>query len=174
MKVEGRRMTEIGEMISQRYCSGRDAGGHDAEERKAQMHNSLNSEEIIRTGTRITRIGRIYTDPCASVSSVQSVFTYALRGIGVRKVENPQGFGIDEHRFVHQVEIIDANALQLSEREIANKVIGAVPISVFTSQNRYSNISSGGRGRKEQWNIPGILRSFSAANLYNHLRNKDK
>jgi hypothetical protein len=62
MKVEGRRMTEIGEMISQRYCSGRDAGGHDAEERKARMHNSLNSEEIIRTGTRITQIGRIYTD----------------------------------------------------------------------------------------------------------------
>ena len=33
--------------------------------RKAQMHKSLNSEEIIRTGTRITRIGRIYTDPTA-------------------------------------------------------------------------------------------------------------
>jgi hypothetical protein len=25
---------------------------------------------------------------------------YALRGIGVRRVENPQGFGIDERRFV--------------------------------------------------------------------------
>ena len=35
------------------------------EERKAQLHKSLNSEEIIRTGTRITRIGRISTDPCA-------------------------------------------------------------------------------------------------------------
>ncbi|TRZ89281.1 MAG: hypothetical protein D4R88_05790 [Methanosarcinales archaeon] len=44
------------------------------EERKAPMHKSLNSEEIIRTGTRISRIGRIYTDPCASVSSAQSVF----------------------------------------------------------------------------------------------------
>jgi len=39
--------------------------------RKAQMHNSLNSEEIIRTGTRI------FTDPGVSVSSAssaQSVF----------------------------------------------------------------------------------------------------
>jgi len=194
MKVEGGRMTEIGEMIPQRYCSGRDAGGHDAEERKAPLHKSLNSEEIIRTGTRITQIGRIYTDPGVSVSTVapvdvaqpsrpltpctrmpahwhtwtrpqgaqpltygschtwrpvfyrpppiihddkkpqimaprvtplEGVSSYALRGIGVRGVKNPQGFGIDERRFVHQVEIMDANALQLSEREIANKVKGA-------------------------------------------------
>jgi hypothetical protein len=39
------------------------------EERKAQPQKSLNSEEIIRTGTQITRIGRIYTDPCASLFS---------------------------------------------------------------------------------------------------------
>ncbi len=32
------------------------------EERKAQPQKSLNSEEIIRAGTRITQIGRIYTD----------------------------------------------------------------------------------------------------------------
>jgi len=84
--------------------------------------------EIIRPGTRITRIGRINTDPCVSASSAQSVFyrnpimihddkkpqiiaprvtplesvsTYALQGIGVRGVENPQGFGIDERRFVN-------------------------------------------------------------------------
>ena len=169
MKVEGGRMTEIGEMIPQRYCSGRDAGGHDAEERKAPLHKSLNSEEIIRTGTRITQIGRIYTDPGVSVSTVapvdvaqpsrpltpctrmpahwhtwtrpqgaqpltygschtwrpvfyrpppiihddkkpqimaprvtplEGVSSYALRGIGVRGVKNPQGFGIDERRFV--------------------------------------------------------------------------
>jgi hypothetical protein len=43
------------------------------EEHKAQMHKSLNSQEIIRTGTRITRIGRIYTDPCVSASTVAPV-----------------------------------------------------------------------------------------------------
>jgi hypothetical protein len=86
MKVEGGRMTEIGEMIPQRNCSGRDAGGHDAderisihvtefaaqsngsihhkarEERKAHPQKSLNSVESIRTGTRI---GRMNTDPGA-------------------------------------------------------------------------------------------------------------
>jgi hypothetical protein len=42
-------------------------------ERKAQPQKSLNSEEIIRAGTQITRIGRIYTDPCLSVSTVAPV-----------------------------------------------------------------------------------------------------
>ena len=44
------------------------------EERKAQPHKYLYLQEIIRPGTRISRIGRIYTDPCSSASSVQSVF----------------------------------------------------------------------------------------------------
>ncbi len=50
------------------------------EKRKAQKHKSLNSEEIIRTGTRISRIGRIFTDPGVSVSTVTPVdcmHTYA-------------------------------------------------------------------------------------------------
>ncbi|MCG2736549.1 MAG: hypothetical protein L6282_09175 [Candidatus Methanoperedenaceae archaeon] len=34
------------------------------------------------------------------VTPLESVSTYALRGIRVRGVENPQGFGIDERRFV--------------------------------------------------------------------------
>jgi hypothetical protein len=34
------------------------------------------------------------------VTPLEGVSTYALRGIGVRGVENPQGFGIDERRFV--------------------------------------------------------------------------
>jgi hypothetical protein len=40
---------------------------------KAQLHKSLNSEDIIRQGTQMTRIRRIYTDPCVSASSAQSV-----------------------------------------------------------------------------------------------------
>ncbi|MBU3966851.1 MAG: hypothetical protein KKG76_05690, partial [Euryarchaeota archaeon] len=35
-----------------------------------------------------------------SVAFGVGVYTHALRGIGVRGVENPQGFGIDERRFV--------------------------------------------------------------------------
>ncbi|MBU4223335.1 MAG: hypothetical protein KKA10_17230, partial [Euryarchaeota archaeon] len=35
-----------------------------------------------------------------SVAFGVGVYTYALRGIGVRGVENPQGFGIDERRFI--------------------------------------------------------------------------
>jgi hypothetical protein len=35
------------------------------EERKAQTQKSLYSEKIIRTGTRMPRIGRIHTDPGA-------------------------------------------------------------------------------------------------------------
>ena len=34
------------------------------------------------------------------VTPLEGVSTYALRGIRVRGVENPQGFGIDERRFV--------------------------------------------------------------------------
>jgi len=34
------------------------------------------------------------------VTPLEGVSTYALRGIGVRGVENPQSFGIDERRFV--------------------------------------------------------------------------
>ena len=34
------------------------------------------------------------------VTPLEGVSTYALRSIGVRGVENPQGFGIDERRFV--------------------------------------------------------------------------
>ncbi|HEX7575755.1 MAG TPA: hypothetical protein VF360_05195 [Candidatus Methanoperedens sp.] len=34
------------------------------------------------------------------VTPLEGVFTYAPRGIGVRGVENPQGFGIDERGFV--------------------------------------------------------------------------
>ena len=33
------------------------------------------------------------------VTSLEDVSTYALRGIRVRGVENPQGFGIDERRY---------------------------------------------------------------------------
>ncbi len=35
------------------------------------------------------------------VTPLEGVSTYALRGIRVRGVENPQGFGIDERRFVN-------------------------------------------------------------------------
>ena len=35
------------------------------------------------------------------VTPLEGVSTYALRGIGVRGVENPQGFGIDERRFAN-------------------------------------------------------------------------
>jgi len=34
------------------------------------------------------------------VTPLEGVSTYALRGIRVRGVENPQGFGIDERGFV--------------------------------------------------------------------------
>ncbi len=34
------------------------------------------------------------------VTSLEDVSTYALRGIRVRGVENPQGFGIDKRRFI--------------------------------------------------------------------------
>ncbi len=34
------------------------------------------------------------------VTPLEGVSTYALRGIGVRGVENPQGFGIDERRSI--------------------------------------------------------------------------
>ena len=34
------------------------------------------------------------------VTPLEGVSTYAQRGIRVRGVENPQGFGIDERRFV--------------------------------------------------------------------------
>jgi hypothetical protein len=39
------------------------------EERKATLYKSLNLEESIRTGTRFSRIGRTYTDPCVSIFS---------------------------------------------------------------------------------------------------------
>ncbi len=35
------------------------------------------------------------------VTPLEGVSTYALRGIRVRGVENPQGFGIDERRFAN-------------------------------------------------------------------------
>jgi len=35
------------------------------------------------------------------VTPLEGVSTYALRGIGVRGVENPQGFGIYERRFAN-------------------------------------------------------------------------
>ena len=38
----------------------------------AQLHKSLNSENIIRQGTQITRIRRIYTDPCVSVFYIKN------------------------------------------------------------------------------------------------------
>ncbi len=34
------------------------------------------------------------------VTPLEGVSTYALQGIRVRGVENPQGFGIDERRFI--------------------------------------------------------------------------
>jgi len=34
------------------------------------------------------------------VTPLEGVSTYALRGIRVRGVENPQGFGIDERRYI--------------------------------------------------------------------------
>jgi hypothetical protein len=61
-------MTEIGEMQTKRY------------------------------GTRMTRIGRIYTDPCVSASSAQSVF-YRIPPI-IDDDKEPQMNG-DERRYVH-------------------------------------------------------------------------
>jgi len=53
------------------------------------------------------------------VTPLEGVSTYALRGIGVRGVENPQGFGIDERRFVnmniqHLSEVYPINGLPKS------------------------------------------------------------
>ncbi|MFH0904938.1 MAG: hypothetical protein V1854_07130 [Methanobacteriota archaeon] len=67
------------------------------EERKAQSHNSLYFEEIIRTGTRISRFGRIFTDPCASVSSVQSVFN---RTPPIIDDDNKPQMNADERRLI--------------------------------------------------------------------------
>ncbi|VVB97261.1 Uncharacterised protein [uncultured archaeon] len=39
------------------------------------------------------------------VTPLEGVSTYALRGIGVRGVENPQGFGIDERRFANMASL---------------------------------------------------------------------
>ncbi len=65
-------------------------------ERKAQL----------QCGTRMTRIGRIYTDPCASVSSVQSVFHHVCSsqknpasGISAFITPKPCGFSDRNLRF---------------------------------------------------------------------------
>ena len=50
------------------------------------------------------------------VTPLEGVSTYALRGIGVRGVENPQGFGIDERRFVVTSEVITQPAIWSSTR----------------------------------------------------------
>jgi hypothetical protein len=122
--IDERRYIPVTDFAAQ---SNRSTHRKGREKHKAQKHKSLCIEKIIRPGTRMTRIKRIYTDPCVSVSSAQSVFyrtppiidhdkkpqmkaprvtplegvyTYALRGIRGCRVENPHGFGIDERRFV--------------------------------------------------------------------------
>jgi hypothetical protein len=71
--------------------------GIGCEERKAQPHTSLNSEKILRPGTRISRITRIYTDtiirahpcdPCSIVNNLEEkirhqwVFLSCNRALG--------------------------------------------------------------------------------------------
>ncbi|MBU4221575.1 MAG: hypothetical protein KKA10_08140 [Euryarchaeota archaeon] len=70
------------------------------EERKAQPQKSLNSEEIIRTGTRITRIGRIYTDPCVSVSSASSAQSVFYRTPPIIDDDKKPQINADKRRFV--------------------------------------------------------------------------
>ena len=60
--IDERRYIPVTEFAAQ---SNRSIHRKVGEERKAQLQKFLNSEEIIRTGTRITRIGQIYTDPGA-------------------------------------------------------------------------------------------------------------
>jgi hypothetical protein len=56
------------------------------------------------------------------VTPLEGVSTYARRGIGVRGVENPQGFGIDERRFIESgiqrlfVTDIDCNLINSPQR----------------------------------------------------------
>ncbi len=71
MSEEGGKMMEIGEMLQQRH------------------------------GTRMTLIGWIYTDifnPCASVSSVQSVF---YRNPAIIDDDKKPQMNADERRYVH-------------------------------------------------------------------------
>ncbi len=48
------------------------------------------------------------------VTPMEGVSTYALRGIGVRGVEKPQGFGIDERRLITSAHRKDRKAQQQS------------------------------------------------------------
>ncbi|MFH1323519.1 MAG: hypothetical protein ABIH80_06835 [Methanobacteriota archaeon] len=71
MSMEGGRMREIGEMLQQRH------------------------------GTRMTRIGQVFTDthyPCVSASSAQSVF-YRIPPI-IDDDKKPQ-MNADERRYIH-------------------------------------------------------------------------
>jgi len=60
--------------------------------------NEIDKMQMKRYGTRMTRIGRIFTDPCLSVSSVQSVF-YRIPPI-IDNDKKPQ-INADERRYVH-------------------------------------------------------------------------
>ncbi|MBU3966883.1 MAG: hypothetical protein KKG76_05870, partial [Euryarchaeota archaeon] len=74
-------------------------------ERKAHLHMSLNSEEIIRPGTRITQIRRIFTDPCASVSTVtpvDCVHTYASALAYVGTKSRSVAFGVGVYTYAPQ------------------------------------------------------------------------
>ena len=67
------------------------------------------------------------------VTPLEGVSTYTLRGIGVRGVENPQGFGIDERRFVnfniqHFSEVYPVNCLIKSPQRAQSS---AIPVTTY-------------------------------------------
>ncbi|MDO8725222.1 MAG: hypothetical protein Q7J35_04045 [Candidatus Methanoperedens sp.] len=52
------------------------------------------------------------------VTPLEGVSTYALRGIRVRGVENPQSFGIDERRFMEFMSFVNFVRVNESGKEI--------------------------------------------------------
>ncbi len=76
-------------------------------QQKTQKKPQMKAPRVTSLQSRASG-GRIHVCPhrayvgtkSRSVAFGAGVSTYALRGIGVRGVENPQGFGIDERRSI--------------------------------------------------------------------------
>jgi len=70
------------------------------------------------------------------VTPLEGVSTYALRGLGVRGVENPQGFGIDERRFVNLniqpfSEVYQRNSPIKSPQSTQRAQSSAIPVTTY-------------------------------------------
>ena len=115
----------------------------------------------------------IYRNPVYSTTEtlrvLDSAHTYALRGIRVRGVENPQGFGIDKRRLIENEEY--RHAIEFGRKK--GVIVFIIMPRIIKNMNELPDFFSPQRTQSSQIDLSPDGFLVSNPGVLYHLRNQD-